>query len=86
MTFVSRSHCFGNDVIYIVWVTMPQCRVLSPWPMALHAKDTGLIILYVSPQLKCGPVTTMQSITVAVISVTHSVDFCILQVLFLQDG
>jgi hypothetical protein len=78
-TLVSRAHCCGNHVIY-VRVAMPQCRVLlCPRPMALHAKDTGLIILYVSPQLKCGPVTTTQSVTVAVISVTHTVDFLYLR-------
>jgi hypothetical protein len=40
---------------------------IKPMATALHAKDTGLIIQYLSPQLKkCGPVTTRPSITVAV--------------------
>ena len=56
----------------------PRCR-MTRWRRHRGIPHMGLIILYVLPQLKCGPVTTTQSVTVAVISETHTVDFLYLR-------
>jgi hypothetical protein len=79
LSFVG-AHCFGRDVDYVRVATPQPVLGIMPLAMALYMKDTGLIIPHVLPQLKCGPITTMPSETVAVNSVTRMVDFLYLVV------